>query len=105
MLTMIIGGLWHGAAWTFVLWGIYQGVLLVGAPAGAAPGSTASSPTEPIDRACWKLAADRGHLPPGLLRLAALPRRVDGAGRGHARGDRQPPGDPGGVVPRCRSRS
>jgi alginate O-acetyltransferase complex protein AlgI len=30
MLTMIIGGLWHGAAWTFVLWGLYHGCLLVG---------------------------------------------------------------------------
>lgn len=29
MLTMVLGGIWHGAAWTFVLWGIYQGVLLV----------------------------------------------------------------------------
>ena len=29
MLTMFLGGLWHGAAWTFVAWGIYQGVLLV----------------------------------------------------------------------------
>ena len=29
MLTMILGGLWHGAAWTFVIWGIYQGLLLV----------------------------------------------------------------------------
>jgi D-alanyl-lipoteichoic acid acyltransferase DltB (MBOAT superfamily) len=27
-LTMLIGGLWHGAAWTFVLWGAYQGLLL-----------------------------------------------------------------------------
>jgi D-alanyl-lipoteichoic acid acyltransferase DltB (MBOAT superfamily) len=29
MLTMLLGGLWHGAAWKFVLWGAYQGVLLV----------------------------------------------------------------------------
>jgi alginate O-acetyltransferase complex protein AlgI len=29
MLTMLLGGLWHGAAWTFVLWGAYQGALLV----------------------------------------------------------------------------
>ncbi len=29
LITMILGGLWHGAAWTFVLWGLYQGVLLV----------------------------------------------------------------------------
>jgi alginate O-acetyltransferase complex protein AlgI len=28
MLTMLIGGLWHGAAWTFVFWGFYHGVLL-----------------------------------------------------------------------------
>ena len=25
-LTMLLGGLWHGAAWTFVLWGAYYGV-------------------------------------------------------------------------------
>ena len=24
-LTMLLGGLWHGAAWNFVLWGIWQG--------------------------------------------------------------------------------
>jgi alginate O-acetyltransferase complex protein AlgI len=28
-LTMLLGGLWHGAAWTFVAWGVYQGVLLM----------------------------------------------------------------------------
>jgi hypothetical protein len=26
---MLLGGLWHGAAWTFVLWGLCQGVLLI----------------------------------------------------------------------------
>jgi alginate O-acetyltransferase complex protein AlgI len=30
MVTMILGGLWHGAAWTFVLWGAYHGALLAG---------------------------------------------------------------------------
>ena len=29
LITMLLGGLWHGAAWTFVLWGLYQGLLLV----------------------------------------------------------------------------
>jgi D-alanyl-lipoteichoic acid acyltransferase DltB (MBOAT superfamily) len=29
MLTMLLGGLWHGAAMNFVLWGAYHGVLLV----------------------------------------------------------------------------
>jgi len=28
MLTMLLGGLWHGAAWHFVAWGLYHGVLL-----------------------------------------------------------------------------
>jgi alginate O-acetyltransferase complex protein AlgI len=27
--TMVLGGLWHGAAWTFVIWGAYHGILLV----------------------------------------------------------------------------
>jgi alginate O-acetyltransferase complex protein AlgI len=29
MLTMLLGGLWHGAAWTFVAWGGMHGLLLV----------------------------------------------------------------------------
>ncbi len=28
LLTMVLGGLWHGAAWNFVLWGLYHGVVL-----------------------------------------------------------------------------
>jgi D-alanyl-lipoteichoic acid acyltransferase DltB (MBOAT superfamily) len=29
MITMLLGGLWHGSSWTFVLWGGYHGALLV----------------------------------------------------------------------------
>jgi D-alanyl-lipoteichoic acid acyltransferase DltB (MBOAT superfamily) len=29
MITMVLGGLWHGAAWTFVLWGAFHGAGLV----------------------------------------------------------------------------
>jgi D-alanyl-lipoteichoic acid acyltransferase DltB (MBOAT superfamily) len=29
LLTMLLGGIWHGAGWTFALWGLYHGVLLV----------------------------------------------------------------------------
>jgi D-alanyl-lipoteichoic acid acyltransferase DltB (MBOAT superfamily) len=29
MLTMLIGGLWHGAAWTFVVWGALHGLYLM----------------------------------------------------------------------------
>ena len=28
-LTMLLGGLWHGAAWNFVLWGVFHGLLLI----------------------------------------------------------------------------
>ena len=28
-LTMLLGGVWHGASWTFVIWGGYHGLLLV----------------------------------------------------------------------------
>ncbi|WP_426424838.1 MBOAT family O-acyltransferase [Bradyrhizobium genosp. A] len=28
LVTMLLGGLWHGAAWNFVLWGLYQGAAL-----------------------------------------------------------------------------
>lgn len=29
LLTMLLGGLWHGAAWNFILWGAYHGFILV----------------------------------------------------------------------------
>jgi len=29
MLTMLLGGLWHGAAWTFVVWGALHGLFLI----------------------------------------------------------------------------
>ena len=30
-LTMLLGGIWHGAGWTFVLWGALHGLMLVSA--------------------------------------------------------------------------
>jgi len=29
LVTMLLGGLWHGASWTFVVWGAYQATLLI----------------------------------------------------------------------------
>ena len=29
VIVMFLGGLWHGAGWTFVLWGLFHGLLLV----------------------------------------------------------------------------
>jgi alginate O-acetyltransferase complex protein AlgI len=30
MIVMLLGGFWHGAGWTFILWGLLHGCLLVG---------------------------------------------------------------------------
>ncbi|MBQ59301.1 MAG: alginate O-acetyltransferase [Euryarchaeota archaeon] len=29
MMTMLLGGLWHGASWNFILWGFVHGLLLI----------------------------------------------------------------------------
>jgi alginate O-acetyltransferase complex protein AlgI len=38
VLTMVLGGLWHGAAGKFVLWGLYHGLLLVAFRMGSMAG-------------------------------------------------------------------
>ena len=80
MITMVLGGLWHGAAWTFVLWGAYQGVVLVigtrdhgvGRPAGD---RRAGGPE------LAATGARRRDVSRHVLRLADLPRGVDRADR------------------------
>jgi alginate O-acetyltransferase complex protein AlgI len=52
MLTMVLGGLLHGAAWTFVIWGAYQGLLLVGHRL-TSPWLARIQPADPVERACW----------------------------------------------------
>jgi alginate O-acetyltransferase complex protein AlgI len=49
MLTMLVGGLWHGASWNFIVWGGYHGALLA------------------IERWFWQKETPRG-----LLRLPAI---------------------------------
>lgn len=51
MITMLLGGLWHGASWNFVIWGAYHGLLLSMHRVGASP---------------W------GRLPSGLRRAATF---------------------------------
>lgn len=29
LITMLLGGLWHGASWNFVIWGAYHGIILI----------------------------------------------------------------------------
>ncbi len=53
MLTMLLGGLWHGASWMFVIWGAIHGALLV------------------LHRLWLQLVGERGLT--GLLRLLLAP--------------------------------
>jgi len=60
MLTMLLGGLWHGAAWTFVFWGALHGIGLVVHRAFASVAGIGSRPPERMFSAlpilvtfCW----------------------------------------------------
>ena len=73
MITMLLGGLWHGAAWHFVVWGGLHGVFLViGQWKRIAARARASSPRCP--RRAWVPVLQRAqHLRAGLRRLGVLP--------------------------------
>ena len=83
MLTMLLGGLWHGAAWTFVVW-------------GAIHGSALSVERWLRDR--LRLEPDPGpggladHLPRGLPRVGVLPRPRPRAARSRCSARWAPPG-------------
>jgi hypothetical protein len=53
-LTMVLGGLWHGAAWNFVLWGAFHGALLIGQRA-LGPALARVAPRAGPARAAWRL--------------------------------------------------
>jgi alginate O-acetyltransferase complex protein AlgI len=55
MITMMLGGLWHGASWTFVCWGTLHGLYLVvnhGWQRLSGAARAANSPSSAIRRGC-----------------------------------------------------
>ena len=75
MITMLLGGLWHGAAWTFVVWGGIHGAALV---VRALPAHHARSRQgiEPPPDTVWRRVGRRlvtFHIV--CLALGVLPRR------------------------------
>ncbi len=94
LLTMILGGLWHGAAWTFVIWGLYHGVLLV-LHRVASPWLERIQPADPIDRSLLDGSPHRRDVSSGVLGLADFPVAIDRSNRGDASGDRPSSGDSG----------
>jgi alginate O-acetyltransferase complex protein AlgI len=60
LISMLLCGLWHGAGWTFVLWGLYHGVLIAGfhvlthgRRAVQAPAPARASTTPTFRQATW----------------------------------------------------
>ncbi len=75
IITMLLGGLWHGAAWTFVAWGLYHGVgQVIGRQRRRRPREPRGLPAEPQSRGPGGLGPVR-HLPARLRRMAVLPGR------------------------------
>lgn len=58
MMTMVLGGLWHGAGWTFVLWGTLHGLYLVINHGWHAIKKRIGMETTPS--AWWSIAGSRG---------------------------------------------
>jgi D-alanyl-lipoteichoic acid acyltransferase DltB (MBOAT superfamily) len=53
LATMVLGGLWHGAAWNFVAWGAYHGALLAIHRARSERSAVKSAPGGPQPRALF----------------------------------------------------
>jgi D-alanyl-lipoteichoic acid acyltransferase DltB (MBOAT superfamily) len=51
LITMLLGGLWHGASWTFVIWGAYHGVGQIIGRQRRAARVAKGLPPEPVGRA------------------------------------------------------
>ena len=88
LITMVLGGLWHGAGWTFVLWGTLHGVYLVKSRvAHAAPPPGAQSRT--LDVVGTRVRLLR-HVCSGRRRVGVLPRGGPAHGACHVKSDGRP---------------
>ena len=75
LTTFLLSGLWHGAAWTYVLWGLYHGLLVCIEKALKTLNSPKLSTT--LNSKLSTLTSSKlytPHLPPRQLRLDSLPR-------------------------------
>ncbi len=70
VITMVIGGLWHGAGWTFLVWGAWHGDRPGGPPLVA--GIARQSETDAYARSA--LPVRTGYVPLRSHRLGLLPR-------------------------------
>lgn len=54
-VVMLLGGLWHGASWTFVIWGAYHGLLLIAYRILEPWTTRIPEPQNPILAGGWKI--------------------------------------------------
>ena len=66
MITMLLGGLWHGARWTFVVWGGLHGAYLVGHRLFMGRRARARADEQPIGRPLGPRGRVREEGPPRL---------------------------------------
>ncbi|HEX2535457.1 MAG TPA: MBOAT family O-acyltransferase, partial [Chitinophagaceae bacterium] len=71
MLTMLLGGLWHGASWTFVVWGALHGLYLC-AEKWLQTRTASSGRPEPVPAAAQVVTVRAGWTP-SLQQLPAAP--------------------------------
>src|SRR5205807_9283936 len=67
MITMLLGGLWHGARWTFVVWGAMHGLLLVTQHLASRGRTVATAPDHPAGASAPRILS---WLAPQLAALA-----------------------------------
>ena len=77
MLTMLMGGLWHGANWTFVVWGGIHGVGLAVERAIFGRKGKTEGAAERLLALTGRVGAADLYVSPGVPELDLLPRSVD----------------------------
>ena len=74
LVTFVLSGLWHGASWNYVLWGLYHGLLLVATRAHQILGN-------PLRRVIGPRPPAIGHRPSDIgYRLSAIGHRTSDIG-------------------------
>ena len=93
LLTMLVGGIWHGAGWTYVIWGALHGTAL------AANHLWDAMSAGPVRSLFYRAGAHLADAAGGGMRLGHLPQPLAGC-----RGPRLCRHDAGATAPCCPTR-
>ena len=99
MLTMLLGGLWHGAAWNFVVWGCIHGSALAWERRKERRGRRAAFAAVPVPVAAATPAATRASTPASASRRTAVPGQAATPGQAAVPSEAVAPRPPARQVP------